>query len=360
MLRPLAAALLFVSLTGCASTSPPAPKAPILSYGYHPYWMGDEWREAPLDRMDGVFFFEIEVEGDGSLRTTHGWPTRWEALIDSARATGTVLAPTFTLFGSARFDSVFTSAEAVRRLQANVLGVATNPASSGVHLDFEMFTAVDPGAREAYTRFVEGLAVALETRRPDAHLSLFLPPFDTPDAFDETRLAAASDHVVVQGYDFHYRGSETSGPVAPIRGWGGRNWEAVARRYDLLGVPMNKILMAVPLYGYEWPTETDQPRSPTRGRGNTVSLGQVDPDRVPGLSGSAMARAAQHGLRRDVQSGSPWYAYERVDGWYQGWFEDEESLRAKLDFVRMRGMAGVAFFPLGYDEGRTVRRLLAE
>lgn len=353
----LAAAL--VLLAGCATTStPPVERTPILSYGYHPYWMGDAWQDAPLGALDGVFFFEIEVEGDGSLRTSHGWPVRWQALIDSARATGTVLAPTFTLFTSARFDSVFTSPEAVRRLQANVLGVATNPAASGVHLDFEMFAAVDPGAREAYTRMVEAIAVALESRRPDAHLSVFLPPFDTPDAFDEARLAAAVDHVVVQGYDFHYRGSETSGPVAPIRGWGGRNWEAVARRYDLLGVPMSKILMAVPLYGYEWPTETAEPRSPTRGRGNTVSLGRVDSDLVPALGGSALARAAQYGLRRDVQSGSAWYAYERVDGWYQGWFEDEESLSAKLDFVRLRGMAGVAFFPLGYDQNRTLRRLI--
>jgi spore germination protein len=331
-----------------------------LAYGYYPYWMGDQWKEEGLGGLDGVFFFELEVEGDGSLRTSHGWPIRWTELIAAARAEGALVAPTFTLFGAARFDSVFTSPEATRRLLANVTGVATNAAAGGVHLDFEMFSAVDPAAREAYSRFVEQVAVQLEATRPGSHLSVFLPPFDTPDAFDEARLAAAVDHVVVQGYDFHYRGSQTTGPVAPLRGWNGQNWEAVARRYALLGVPMDKILMAVPLYGYEWPTETDQPRSATRGRGNTVSLAAVDRDRVPGLGGSALARASQYGLRRDVQSGSPWYAYERTDGWYQGWFEDEESLRQKMDFVRMRGMAGVAFFPLGYDGGRTVARLLAE
>ncbi len=360
MPRLLLFALGAIFLAGCATTTTRYSKSPILGYGYHPYWMGDEWKDEAVEGLDGVFFFEIEVEGDGSLRTTNGWPIRWTELTQSMRQRGTVLAPTFTLFGSAKFDSVFTSPEAIRRLTANVLGVATNEAATGVHLDFEMFTAVDPVARLAYTQFVERIAVQLASTRPDAHLSVFLPPFDVPDAFDETRLAAAVDHVVVQGYDFHYRGSQTSGPVAPIRGWGGQNWEGIARRYALLGVPMDKILMAVPLYGYEWPTETDRPGSPTRGRGNTVSLGRVSKDRVPALEGSALARAAQYGLQRDVQSGSAWYAYERTDGWRQGWFEDEESLRQKMDFVRMRGMAGVAFFPLGYDEGRTVARLLAD
>jgi spore germination protein YaaH len=32
----------------------------------------------------------------------------------------------------------------------------------------------------------------------------------------------------------------------------------------------------------------------------------------------------------------------------QGWFEDEESLAAKIEFVRARGLGGVAFFPLAY------------
>jgi spore germination protein YaaH len=62
----------------------------------------------------------------------------------------------------------------------------------------------------------------------------------------------------------------------------------------------------------------------------------------------ALEQAAEHGARRDPASGVPWYSYRDADGWWQGWFEDAESLRAKYDFVRSRGLGGIAIFPLAY------------
>jgi spore germination protein YaaH len=52
-------------------------------------------------------------------------------------------------------------------------------------------------------------------------------------------------------------------------------------------------------------------------------------------------------------SGVPWYAFESADGRIQGWFEDAESLRAKYEFVRSRGLGGIAIFPLAYGEEET-------
>ena len=71
----------------------------------------------------------------------------------------------------------------------------------------------------------------------------------------------------------------------------------------------------------------------------------------------ALDDVARHGLRRDLLSSVPYYAYHDGSGWVQGWFEDETSLQAKRDFVRRRGLGGVAYFPLAYAPEEVKTRL---
>ena len=80
-------------------------------------------------------------------------------------------------------------------------------------------------------------------------------------------------------------------------------------------------------------------------------MGELAPY-APTLTGfpSARDRAAEFGKLRDPASGSPYYVFEDSTGWNQGWFEDDESLSLKYEFVRMEGLGGVAVFPIGYGD----------
>ena len=219
--------------------------------------------------------------------------------------------------------------------------------ADGVHLDVEVFDAVPAEVRAAYVQFVRDLQTALG---PDAVVSVFALALDDADVYDEARLAAAADYLVVQGYDYHWKGGAVAGPVAPLEGWGRLNWSNVLARYDSLGVDRTKLVMAAPLYGYEWPTKTALPGSETRGPGQTIGYADVT-TRVPEVQVSAQRRVAQHGLQRDFDSGSAFYTYKDASGWHQGWFEDEEAMRAKFAWIKEQGLGGVALFPLGYDGG---------
>ena len=55
-------------------------------------------------------------------------------------------------------------------------------------------------------------------------------------------------------------------------------------------------------------------------------------------------------MERDGESRSPWYRYQTAEGWRQGWYEDAESLREKYEFARVRGVGGIALFPLAYGD----------
>lgn len=360
--------VLFI-LAGCATSEPATqgPREPVrvepkvegeaLVFGYHPYWLEDRWRSYAFNEIDKLFFFEIEAGGNGTLQARHGWPDRWEPLLQQARNTSTPIVPVVTLFNREAFIELFSSASARQRFRDEILAMIADAGADGVHLDAEVQQSVPEAARSGFTTFVGQLQAEMRRRHSGAILSLFGPAFDRADVFDEAALAEVVDYIVVQGYDIFWRGSEQTGPVAPLRGWQGNNWESIVDRYLQLGVPPEKIIMSVPFYGYEWPTESDAPGARTRGRGQTISYAPVASERFSAIQVSARDRAAQHGLQRDPQSRSPYYVYQDSTGWHQGWFEDAESLAAKYDFIKRRNLGGLAVFPLGYDDGELLQTI---
>ncbi len=341
--------LSFLAAAAVLASAATPPRTPVRLYGYHAYWMGDAWRSVAGD-LDGLYYFEQQITADGTVNAHPEARLTWPMFAQSARATGRTAATTLTLFSKADFEALFTSPTATARLLSQVTELAR--LGDGVCLDVELFEAVSPAARSGYADFAQRLRGRLPR---GARLSIFLPANDWADAFDEARLAAASDYVVVQGYDLHWASGPNAGPVAPTRG-GDTNWDAILARYDAFGVARGKVLMGTPLYGYEWPTETDAPGAKTRGPGHTITLAPIAASILPDIRTDAQGQSARYGLRRDPVSRSPYYVYRDSTGGYrQGWFEDAESIAEKVRYARQNGLGGLVFFPLGYDDGNLVR-----
>lgn len=342
----LLAATLALATSACAQD--------VKLYGYHTYWMGDTW-QAAAPHLDGLLFFDVEINPDGSLGKTNGFPDAWRGLTTAGKTQG-MFVPTFSMFDSTAFRAVFASETNRNRLADQIVALVNRSDADGAHLDVEMFGPVPAAARAGFGAFAERLRLRLGTK----HLSFFLPANDWADAYDEARLSRVADFLAVQGYDLHWMTGPEAGPVAPVRG-AGLTWRGIVDRYVALGVPRSKLYLTFPLYGYEWPTQTDAPGSPTRGAGRTITYRPVPAALTPNIQVSAMARVAQYGARRDAASGSPYYAFrDSTGGWVQGWYEDAESLREKMAFARRERLGGLVFFPLGYDDAELVRSVRPE
>ena len=351
----LVAAGAVVLVSGCA---PPGPLARVTMptnasqpfvAGYHVYWAEDAWAEYPLDALDELYFFELEVDADGGFLDRHGWATRWQTMTERALESGVQVTPTVSMHDPDAFRTLFPDAQRVDRLLENVVGLLDeSPDIAGIHLDFEVFESVDADVRDGFTGFVVALAAEMRARHPSKALSVFALAFDDDDVYNERALGRAVDYLVVQGYDYHSAGSPNAGPVAGLGGWGRLNWETVLDRFADFGVPARKIVMSIPLYGYEWPVVSEAGGATVRDIGITVPY--AAPPEMVGGAPSARDQAAAHGVKRDGESRSPWYRYQAEDGWRQGWFEDVESLREKYEFARARGIGGIALFPLAYGD----------
>ena len=325
----------------------PAPHP--LVWGYYPWWLGEDWRSRDLSLYDRLKFFEVEIDAEGGLGQRNGWPRRWSKLQAAARTRGLSLDVTVTLFSTARFEHVFASPQRRRRLVVELLRLATG--AQGIQLDVEIFDNVSAEALSGYRAFCAELRAGLSRQGAARALTAFGVMGAAIDLYDRAALAHF-DHIVVQGYDAHHLAGPTAGPVAPLRGPYVVTWEKALAHYLKLGVPRHKIIVGVPFYGYEWPTESADVGARTLGKGRETTYAPLDARVMPDIRISARSEAARHGLRRDAASGSPYYAYREASGaWRQGWFEDEASLAAKFEFVKQQGLAGIAIFPVGYDGG---------
>ena len=364
--------LLLMLISGCTASRPPVlpqrptePRAqkPFYVWAYHPWWVGDAWQQYDWSVLDELLFFDLKIDATGRFSEANGWPLVWLDLIRQARVVHVPITPTISLFSRDDFVLLFSSTLHRRVLVDYLIEAVQLTQAPGVHLDFEIFESVPEVARAGFTAFVRDLRHALDALDGNHMLTMYALAFDPGDVFDESALVPYIDYFVVQGYDLHWKGGATAGPVAPVRGWGTANWEAVLSRFLSLGVPRSKIIMALPFYGYEWPVASPEPGAPTRGAGVSVTYAPVDTTAMPLFRISALERVRQFGFKRDPLSQSPYYVFRDSTGWVQGWFEDPVSIREKIQFVKQHRLAGIAIFVPAYDNGelfRVIREALYE
>jgi spore germination protein YaaH len=172
-----------------------------------------------------------------------------------------------------------------------------------------------------------------------------------PQLTDVAALGPYVDYVVLMTYDFHYVGSYIAGPVAPLKGAG------IKREYDvestiqeaLKVLPAEKVIMGIPLYGYEWDTITNVPGGPTvQGTGKVLTHKQV---------GSILEECEEEetcitGVDEDYLQ--PYIIKPANDGngdyYRQIFYEDRESMKQKLDIADRYNIRGVALWALGYEQ----------
>lgn len=204
-----------------------------------------------------------------------------------------------------------------------------NRGYDGVNINFE---DVRPRDRQALSAFMS----AVWGRLQDRYIVTMAVPAkvrENPEhgwsgAFDYPALQRSVHYLVPMAYDFHWS-TGAPGPVAPVE------WVDSVVRYTLSAVPAEKILLGVPFYGYDW-LDTTQPN-----RARAVRWAQ------------AQEMAASHGASIEWSTSwtaSPFFRYIDDDGQRRiVFFENRESLQAKLELVPEYGLAGAAFWRLGQE-----------
>jgi len=202
---------------------------------------------------------------------------------------------------------------------------------AGIDIDYEELHA---GDRQAFTQFATDLAAALHKRGKVLSVAVFpqtaTPGPGQPDAAqDYAALGRIADQVRVMAYNNHWANS-APGATAPI------SWVRAVMRYATSQMPASKVVLGVPLFGYDWPAGGSTPAT-------TVSWLQALRLSRQYHASASYSKAAQ----------APYFSYVSDGRSHTVWFENAASSTAKFQVAKGSGAAGVYLWMYGYEDPGT-------
>ncbi len=106
-------------------------------------------------------------------------------------------------------------------------------------------------------------------------------------------------------------------------------------------VPNNKLILAIPFYGYEWETFTNKNKSfIVEGSGALATYKRVREL----LKGRNDIKKSWDNISR-----TPWLTYIDYGAIKQIYYEDDRSIAEKIKFVKEKQLGGIGIWALGYE-----------
>ncbi len=275
--------------------------------------------------------FSYQVRADGSLK-----PINDAAMLAAAREFRIAPLLVITNFGTGTFDTELVDAilndTAVQdTLINNMIQTMRTKGYYGVNIDFER---ISPENRERYNDFLRRVVAALHPA--GFVVSTALAPKNSAyqtgtwhGAHDYPAHGEIVDFVIIMTYEWGWSGGPPYA-VAPV------DLVEEVLRYAVSVIPSRKILMGMPLYGYDW-------MLPFMPGGKWAK--RVSPQ-------DAVKLAAQVGatISFNEQTQAPTFKYYDSNSvQHEVWFEDARSVRAKLLLVNKYDLRGVSYWLLGLE-----------
>jgi len=318
--------------------------------GFLPYWLVVKADKDYGKYITTLTYFGLTVGADGRIQKLAkpgeeepGWTTLKKNAFKkyNAKQSLLVISGDDGAIGEMINDPV-TSA---KNLVSDVAPIMKQYGFTDLNLDIETFMDASESARQNYTIFVTAVTqIVHEQKLGTVTLDLIPISLVKQKLYDAKALGAIVDRVVLMTYDYHYSGSFTSGGNAPLGG-AGTSLEfdvETAIKEAVKVMPAHKILMGIPLYGYEWETLRQAQGSAT----------------IPGGSATASVRRVSEMLKHcatcsaqfDEIAREPFIILPENDYFHQTYFENEQSMKEKILLAQKYHLGGVALWALGYED----------
>ncbi len=315
-------------------------------YGFVPYWEMDTGIADHLERTDltTLALFSVTHRKNGTLAAAERGFKKIDGpigrdLIAGAHERGVRVELVYTSFGQGKNAAFFTAPEAQDRTIAELVALAADLGVDGINVDVELLAAEHV---QAYGEFVGRLRSAIRAVDGDAQVSVATQANVTGMSMAVAAATAGADRIFMMGYDYHWSGSEP-GASAPLDRRDGSEKD-LAWSLDLYrdaGVPAERTILGLPLYGMSWPVVGPELGAASSGRGSVW----VPADNLGTLRDRTLVSVL------DPLEMVEHLAVPDGDGWRAIYFDSPVSLTPKLALADARGLAGAGLWAVGYERG---------
>lgn len=256
-----------------------------------------------VDESNPVWY---SLESDGRIKAN------WNAENATWRAamTGTDLVPTIQNVVAGRFNATLAAnviSSANREAHAeSIRQLVVSKGFDGIDIDYE---ALPASSRADFSAFVELLASKLHASGKQLSVTVHAKTSDSqswsgPGSQDWQRIGAVADSVKIMAYDYHWATS-VAGPLTPL------DWLDKVATYAEATIPVSKIVIGLPWYGYDWVGKTG------------ATVGHASAKNLALSKGATISYDA---------NGEATFRYDD----HTVYFQDATSYEKKVDFIRAR------------------------
>jgi spore germination protein YaaH len=162
--------------------------------------------------------------------------------------------------------------------------------------------------------------VAVPAKSGDNWANIWAAPYDY------AAIGRAADLVVLMMYNEHGWPGSGPGPVSSI------GFNHAVLKYAVNLIDRHKIIVAEPVFGFDFNLQTNK---------NAYLSHEL-----------AMQRVSSYGVAPlfDMVSQTPFFPYTANSQRHEVWYENAESLKAKLNLIRQYDIAGLALWRLGLED----------
>ncbi|OGD63737.1 hypothetical protein A2160_03610 [Candidatus Beckwithbacteria bacterium RBG_13_42_9] len=322
--------------------------------GFLPYWLMKD-AKSPFSQLDTIVYFSISLDDRGQVKTKEntqeaemGWYTlhkeSTQNLLGQLRQhrKKTILA--VTAFDNEKIDNLISDSKVKQQAIEAIAEEVKESKFDGVNVDFE-YSLKDHFRDDSgllLAQFIADLKKRLKKDNFKALVSvdIYVNGIINDKPYDLKALNQTADQIIIMAYDFHIPSSD-AGPIAPLRtGDDSRSIIEGIQAAIKKEAAMEKLVLGIPLYGYEWQTYSSDFKAQT-----------VEDSGVLATYKRINELIKDKGIETmwDEGSLSPWFSYKVGRQIRQVYYDNEESISLKLQLVDQLKMKGIAFWALGYE-----------
>jgi spore germination protein len=327
--------------------------------GFLPFWLLDKAQKDYSKYLNGIYYFGLTISDDGTIvkfsnpqEKEPGWYAlesgKVNPFLQAAKDNHQNLSLTvFSGNNKSIGDLISDPVKHADNLVADIAPIMKKYGFSDLNLDVEYIDVASEEARSNFTRFVKEIKSNFENQNLGT-LSIDVSPtaFIKNYLIDPKEISKYVNSVVIMGYDYHFQGSFVTGPVAPLFGASSiAEFDIQTAVEKALAIfPSSKIILGVPLYGYEWETIGMSPRSPViPGTGLTASSQRVQ---------LLLEKCIACNVQLDSEALEKYIVYKDINSgsYHQIFYPDKEVMKNKIKFAQKYNLGGIALWALGYED----------
>lgn len=302
-----------------------------------PYWT--DWQSGlTVDEYDRIIFFGLTASEDGVNKNEAGYKKladfsnfvpqnkeKWLALqLTNAEVNFSILD------NQSSWSKI--SQQAIDEAKKNNFG--------GLVLDLEMTAISSDELVKKITDFVNFFYSKTKEQNLKLALTIYGDTFYRQRPFDIENLSQSADEIMIMAYDFHKTLGQP-GPNFPLAKNGRYPYDLKTMVEEFFQfIPAEKLTVIFGLFGYDWLVdEVARPIS----RAKALTYHQIKDKFLDSCNWqNCLVKKDELSAETEVN-----YVDENLN-YHIVWFEDKQSVEAKMDFLKKRGISSFAYWAYGY------------